>query len=122
MAAVAVIGFEIDANRKSVRDVAGTEFSRSAIPNPADHSYLPSLTTATDAPGKPFAAMNFDTASSICLRWSGAGSCVAGGKCDKVTGAKTSKTNTRHADQATAPAQREKTVLTRYTQSPSQNR
>ena len=42
MAAVAVIDLEIEPSRYSVCDVAGTEFSRSAIPKPPDHTNSPS--------------------------------------------------------------------------------
>ena len=76
MAAVAVIGLEMDARRYRVLDVAGTEFSRSAIPNPAAHAYLPFSTTPTAAPGRSFVARNCLTASSICLRLSSAGADV----------------------------------------------
>src|SRR5437773_5531535 len=68
MVAVAVIGFEIEPRRYSVCDVAGTEFSRSAIPKPADHTNSPSCTTATDIPDTLVAAMNIATALSI-LAW-----------------------------------------------------
>ena len=68
IAAVAVIGFEIEPRRYSVCDVAGTEFSRSAIPKPPDHTNSPSCSAATDMPGTLFAAMNVATALSI-LAW-----------------------------------------------------
>src|SRR5437879_3835182 len=65
MAAVAVIGFEIEPRRYSVSDVAGTEFSRSAMPKPADHTNSPSCTTAAEIPGALLAAMNLEMALSI---------------------------------------------------------
>src|ERR1017187_2175379 len=71
-AAVAVIGFEMDASRYSVWEVAGTEFSRSAEPKPAVHSTAPFSTTATETPGILLAAMKREMAVSNCLRFSGA--------------------------------------------------
>src|SRR5207248_11217106 len=65
MAAVAVIGFEIEPRRYSVCDVAGTEFSRSATPKPADHTNSPSCTTAAEMPGALLSAMNFERALAI---------------------------------------------------------
>src|SRR5262245_3305463 len=65
IAAVAVIGFEIEPRRYSVRDVAGTEFSRSAMPKPADQTNSPSCTTATEMPGALLDAMNVEMAASI---------------------------------------------------------
>src|SRR5258708_26963976 len=62
--AVAVIGLEMDPSRKSVEDVAGAESSRSAIPNPADHTGSPSNTTAAPIPGTLFADMKLETAFS----------------------------------------------------------
>src|SRR4029077_6545244 len=71
IAPTAVNDFEIDASRNSVCSLAGTLFSRSANPNPAAHSYLPSSTTATERPGTRVVAMNLETAASIWLRFSG---------------------------------------------------
>src|SRR5437868_1618186 len=65
MAAVAVIGFEIEPRRYSVCDVAGTEFSRSAMPKPADHTNSPFCTTAAEMPGTLLEAMNAEMALSI---------------------------------------------------------
>ena len=65
MAAVAVIGFEIEPRRYNVYDVAGTEFSRSAMPKPADQTNSPSCTTAAETPGVWLSAMNFEMALSI---------------------------------------------------------
>ena len=65
MAAVAVIDFEIEPRRYSVCDVAGTEFSRSARPKPADHTNSPSCTTAADMPGALLAAMKLEMVLSI---------------------------------------------------------
>jgi hypothetical protein len=65
MTAVAVIGFEIEAMRYNVCEVAGTEFSKSAMPKPADHTTFSSCTTATDMPGDLLSAMNFEMAVSI---------------------------------------------------------
>src|SRR3954470_6838104 len=71
-AAIAVIGFETDARRKRVLEFTGTEFSRSAMPNPSDQTNWLFSTTATDIPGDLLDAMNFVTAFSICLRVAGA--------------------------------------------------
>jgi hypothetical protein len=68
--AVAVMGLEIEPSRKSVEDVAGTKFSRSAIPKPADQTSSPSWTTETEIPGTLFAAMKLEAAFSICVRLS----------------------------------------------------
>src|ERR1043166_5738244 len=68
MAPTAVIGLETEARRYRVCEVAGTEFSRSAMPKPPDQTYSPFFTTATETPGTLFAAMNFATAVSIYLR------------------------------------------------------
>src|SRR5260370_27624935 len=68
--AVAVMGLEIDPSRKSVDDVAGAESSRSAMPNPADHTGSPSSTTAAPIPGTLFADMKLETAFSISRRFS----------------------------------------------------
>src|SRR6202047_1058629 len=68
MAAVAVKVFEIEARRYSVCDVAGTEFSRSAMPKPADHTNSPSCTTAAEMPGALLAAMKLEMVLSI-LAW-----------------------------------------------------
>src|ERR1700730_2049894 len=68
--AVAVIGLEIDPSRKSVEDLTGAESSRSAIPNPADHTGSPSNTTAAPIPGALFLDMKVDTAIWICVRFS----------------------------------------------------
>src|SRR5665213_1574815 len=65
MAAVAVIDFEIEARRYSVCDVAGTEFSRSAMPKPADHTNSPSCTTAAEMPGALLAALKLEMVLSI---------------------------------------------------------
>jgi hypothetical protein len=70
MAAVAVIDFEIDPMRYSVCDVAGTELSRSAMPNPSDHTNSPFCTTATENPGALLDSMNLETAFSIFDRFS----------------------------------------------------
>lgn len=66
--AVAVMGLEIEPNRKSVKGVAGTKFSRSAIPKPEDQTSSPSWTTATEIPGTLFTAMKLEAAFSICAR------------------------------------------------------
>src|SRR6476661_11288259 len=71
IAATAVSGFEIEASLYSVLDVAGTKFSRSAMPKPEDQTNCPFSTTATETPGMCFAAMNFETAASIWARFSG---------------------------------------------------
>src|SRR5579862_7432918 len=65
MAAVAVNDFEIEARRYSVCDVAGTEFSRSAMPKPADHTNSPSCTTATEMPGALLADLKLEMVLSI---------------------------------------------------------
>src|ERR1700719_1601889 len=65
MAAVAVIDFEIEHRRYTVCDVAGTEFSRSAMPKPADHINSPSCTTAAEMPGDLLAAMKLEMVLSI---------------------------------------------------------
>src|SRR5215831_3449009 len=65
IAAVAVIGLEIEPRRYTVCDVAGTEFSRSDMPKPADQTNSPFCTTATDTPGTLLDAMNFEMAPSI---------------------------------------------------------
>src|SRR5580704_522083 len=69
--ATAVIGLEIEPSRKSVKEVAGEEFSRSAMPNPADHTGSPSSTTAAPMPGTLLADMKLETAFSISARFSG---------------------------------------------------
>src|SRR6266478_963404 len=69
--AVAVIGLEMEPRRKSVDEVAGEKFSRSAMPNPADQAGSPSRTTATPIPGTLFADMKLETAFSISARFSG---------------------------------------------------
>src|SRR5271155_4661649 len=68
--AVAVIDLEIEPNRNSVEDVAGTKFSRSAMPKPEDQTSSPSCTTATEIPGMLFAPMKLEAAFSICARLS----------------------------------------------------
>src|SRR5580704_15378315 len=68
--AVAVMGLEMEPSRKSVEEVAGTKFSRSAIPKPCDQSNSSSPTTATETPGTLFAAMKLEAALSICVRFS----------------------------------------------------
>src|SRR5512138_3260903 len=70
-AAVAVMGFEIEPRRYSVSAVAGTEFSRSAIPKPPDHTNSPFWTTATETPGALLLAMNCEMAFSILACLSG---------------------------------------------------
>ena len=70
-AAIAVIGFETEASSYSVCEVAGTAFSRSALPNPADHSSTPFSTTATETPGVLLAAINREIAASSCARFAG---------------------------------------------------
>jgi len=62
--AVAVMGLEIDPSLKSVAEVAGTKFSRSAIPKLCDQTSSPSCTTATEIPGTLFAAMKLEAAFS----------------------------------------------------------
>src|SRR5260370_7860423 len=64
------MGLEMDPRRKSVEEVAGAKFSRSAMPNPADHTGSPSRTTATPIPGTLFADMKLETAFSISERFS----------------------------------------------------
>src|SRR5882762_7173283 len=68
--AVAVIGLEMEPRRKSVEEVTGAEFSRSAMPNPVDQASSASRTTATPIPGTVFADMKLETAFSICARFS----------------------------------------------------
>src|SRR5713226_3701226 len=68
--AVAVIRLEMDPSRKSVEEVTGAGFSKSAMPNPADQASSPSRTTATPIPGTLFADMKLETAFSICARFS----------------------------------------------------
>ena len=70
-AAVAVMGFEIEPRRYTVSAVAGTEFSRSAMPKPPDHTSFPSWTTATETPGAWPSARNFEMALSILACVSG---------------------------------------------------
>src|ERR1700674_4866460 len=60
----------MDPSRKSVEEVVGAKFSRSAMPNPADHAGSPSRTTATAIPGTLFADMKLETAVSISPRFS----------------------------------------------------
>src|SRR5271165_5982063 len=64
--AVAVMGLETEARRKSVAEVAGTKFSRSAMPKPADQAGWPLRTTATERPGTLAPAMKSETAWEIC--------------------------------------------------------
>lgn len=64
------MGFEIEPKRKSVDEVAGEEFSKSAIPKPSDQVGVPSNTTATESPGTLFADMKLATAFSIASRFS----------------------------------------------------
>ena len=68
--AVAVMGFETEPRRYSVSAVAGTEFSRSAIPKPLT-TRTPFWTTATETPGALLAAMNCEMALSILACLSG---------------------------------------------------
>src|ERR1700722_19811070 len=68
--AVAVMGLEIEPSRNRVADVAGTKFSRSAIPKPRDQASAPFSTTATEIPGTPPMVMKLDTARSTCARLS----------------------------------------------------
>jgi hypothetical protein len=70
MAAVAVRDFEIEPSRYTVWAVAGTEFSRSAMPKPADHTTSPSWTMAADNPGTLLVAINVVMAVSTCARLS----------------------------------------------------
>src|SRR5665213_2487906 len=65
IAEVAVIDFEIEARRYSVCDVAGIEFSRSAMPKPADHTNSPSCTTAAETPGALLADLKLEIALLI---------------------------------------------------------
>src|SRR5215469_16166715 len=65
------MGFEREPRRYSVSAVAGTEFSRSAMPKPCDHANAPFWTTATETPGTLPAAMNLETALSIVACVSG---------------------------------------------------
>src|SRR5437763_15593999 len=67
--ATALIGLEMDPSRNSVEEVAGAEFSRSAMPNPADQAGSPSRTTATPIPGTLFADMKLETPFSISARF-----------------------------------------------------
>jgi len=64
------MGLEIEPRRNRVKDVAGTKFSRSAIPKPWDQTSAPSWTTATEIPGTLFEAMKLDAAFSTCARLS----------------------------------------------------
>src|SRR5271168_3941962 len=64
--AVAVMGLETEARRKSVAEVAGAKFSRSAMPKPADQAGWPLRTTATETPGTLVAAMKSETDWEIC--------------------------------------------------------
>src|SRR5262249_14334855 len=70
MAATAVIGFETEARRNSVADVAGTLFSRSASPNPEDQTGSPSSTTATPTPGALLDVMKSEAALLIAALFS----------------------------------------------------
>ena len=70
-AAVAVMGFDTEPRRYSVSAVAGTEFSRSAIPKPRDHTNSPFWTMATETPGTLLVAMNCEMAVSILACLSG---------------------------------------------------
>src|SRR5260370_40065948 len=68
--AVAVMGLEIDPSRKGGDDVAGAESSRSAMPNPADHTRSPSSTTPAPIPGTLFADLTLEPAFAISRRYS----------------------------------------------------
>src|SRR6266850_4668163 len=68
--AVAVIGLEMDPSRNNVDEVTGAKSSRSAVPNPADHTGSPSRTTAAPIPGTLFADIKLETAFSIAERFS----------------------------------------------------
>jgi len=60
--AVALTGLEMDPRRKSVEEVTtAAESSKSAMPNPADHTGSPSSTTAAPIPGTLFADMKLET-------------------------------------------------------------
>jgi len=59
IAATAVSGFEIEASLYSVLDVAGTKFSRSAMPKPEDQTNCPFSTTATETPRDVFRSHEF---------------------------------------------------------------
>src|SRR4029077_6597485 len=89
--ATAVIGLEIDPSRKRVEEVAGEEFSRSAMPNPADQTGSPSRTTAAPIPGTLLAEMKLETAFSIAARFSGARSFC----CAEAPDAATSETSSK---------------------------
>src|SRR5260370_37346854 len=53
--ATEVRDLEMEPRRKSVEEVAGAKFSRSAMPKPEDHTGSPSSTTAAQIPGTLFA-------------------------------------------------------------------
>src|SRR5438045_539634 len=59
-----------DLKRKSVEEVAGEEFSRSAMPKPCDQRGSPSRTTAAESPGMLFADIKLATAFSMAARFS----------------------------------------------------
>src|SRR5439155_16805285 len=63
--AVAEMGLEMEPKRKSVEEVAGEEFSRSAMPKPCDQRGSPSRTTAAESPGMLFADIKLATAFSM---------------------------------------------------------
>src|SRR5216684_872103 len=65
--AMAVTGLEMDPRRKSVDEVTGAESSKSAMPNPADHTGSPSSTTAAAIPGTLLADMKLETAAAVVL-------------------------------------------------------
>jgi hypothetical protein len=92
MAAVAVMGLEMDANLNKVCGVTGTPFSRSAIPNPSDQTSSPFSTTAAETPGTLFAAMNFEIAFSRRVLFA-AGSLLS---CAKPAAEQTIRTIRRH--------------------------
>src|ERR1700722_4792783 len=65
MAAGGVMDLEMEPIRYRVCAVACTEFSRSAMPKPSDHTNVSSSTTATESPGTFPAAINAETSLSI---------------------------------------------------------
>ena len=71
MTAVAVIGLEIDPSRMAVCAVAGTRFSRSAMPNPAAQRTSDPIPTATLTPGIELRAISVEMICSMRRIFSG---------------------------------------------------
>lgn len=64
-AAAAVSTFETLPSRNRVLGVTGTLRSRSAVPNPSDHTILPDAPTAIESPGTPDASAKARTARRL---------------------------------------------------------